>query len=825
MKITRARAYVGPNVIAATPLVHLIVDPEGAEDWPGTSPAGAPSAALLRLLPGLGDHADRGGRAGSFAGELRSSAALPRAYVAARIAAELQRGAGEIVKPAGARRRADGRWDLFFGYDDPDIGLRAGQAAVQLALSLLPPADATTSGRVLAAFRRRAEALALDPTTRALLAEAARRDIPWFVLDRAAGIVQLGQGHRLRRLRGSVTDATPALATWLQRDRSAIHRIFAELQLPVPPQARVQQADAAVQAAERLGYPVAVKPALTGRGASCLDLKDAAAVRAAFEHARQAGPNVIVERHVDGNRYRAFCVGGALIAVTQQPGGAAELPAALDVTASLHPDNRCMLAYAARVAGLEVVGIDFVTPDVAQSYRDVASALCAVDTAPALPPTRSDGEPARGAAAAVIDRLFPPGDSGRIPIAAVTGTNGKTTTSRMLTHILRHAGEEIGVRVVGRATTEGVHVGDSLIAKGDYAGGVGARLLLRDPAVEAAVLETARGGLVKIGMAVAWCEVGAVLNVADDHLGLHGLETLEDMAAIKECVAQAARKLAVLNADDPRCLAMAALKEPDQTCLFTLRPLDEGLRAELGRGCLVIGLEEADGTETICLRRGDAVDPVIAAARIPATLNGAARHNVQNAMAAVGLAYGLGVSIPRIAESLAAFRGDHADNPGRLNVFEGYPFKVVHDSAHNPHGMRVLCEALRHIPASGRRICVVTGIGVRHGEHIQEVAEIIAREFDVFICSRREKIRLVSEVTRDFPLEEVPQRLAAALAGQGVDPARIVTIDLDTEAVDRGLATAREGDLLVLLTGMVDWTWDRLMAFGETAADARRRPA
>ena len=336
-------------------------------------------------------------------------------------------------------------------------------------------------------------------------------------------------------------------------------------------------------------------------------------------------------------------------------------------------------------------------------------------------------------------------------------------------------------------------------------------MLFNDPSVDAAVLETSRGGIVKSGLGFSWCDVGAVLNVAEDHLHLHGVETLDDLAQAKACVARAARDRAVLNADDPRCLAMAEEKAPQQVCLFTLGDLSESLRARIAQGSLAITLEQRDGAETICLHRDGGTEPVVAAADIPATLGGAARHNIQNAMAAIGLAQGLGIPLAEIAVALARFRSDYSDNAGRLNFFEGFPFQVVHDFAHNPPGMRVLCDTLRQIPVAGRRICVLSGIGHRHPEHIRPVAELIAGQFDVFICSRRESMTHLTEITRDFPLQEIPARIAEALRAEGVASEAIQTIDLDTEAVDQGLEMAREGDLVALLTGTVEWTGARVL--------------
>lgn len=905
MKIVKARAYVGGNYIAPEPLVHFVVRVDGNDSWPTGAIGAACSERLLRLLPDLAQRpAD--GTAETFAARLHRAPAVTLARAAAEVGSALLASTGGIWKAAGARRggaQADGGLHhLYFGYDDPDIGLLAGRTAIDIVLALLPPdlrpasdlpanAEAATA---LAVFQQRAAAMALDQTAVALVKEAERRDIPWFVLERPRRIVELGHGCHRRRIRETVTSGTGAIATWLQNDKTATVRLLQRLHIPVPLQAVARSAEAAVREARRIGFPVVIKPLNMGKGKGIsLDLRDDDAVRAAVTLAQQHGREVIVERFIAGMDHRALVVDGRLIAAARRipaavtgdgsrsvtqlvaavnaeplrgvgfsrlmnrieldgqadalllrqgytrdsvpPAGAVVYlrgtanistgGTAVDVTDSVHPENRWMLERVARVVGLDVAGVDFITPDISRSYREVGGAVCEVNASPGLRPhqvaARVPGAVPRDVVGPIVDMLFPGGGNGRIPIAAITGTNGKTTTSRMLAHILRHAGSEIGVGVIGLVTTHGVTIGEQVVAKGDFSGITGARVVLGDPLVEAAVLETARGGIVMGGLGFDWCDVGAVLNVADDHLGLQGINTLDELAEVKQRVAQAARRLAVLNADDARCRAMAALKPPAQLCLFTLRGLDRFLESRLASGASVISLQTCDGQEFVTLHRNARSEILVATAAIPATLGGAARHNVQNAMAAAGLALGLGISLRGISRGLISFRSDHADNPGRLNVHEGLPFKVVHDSAHNPAGIAVVCDTLKAIPIPGKRICVLSGVGYRHGHHIAEIARLVAGQFDFIICSRREKLPDYTEVVRDFPLEEVPRRLAEALIAAGASPDSLQIVDLDTEAVDRGLAMAREGDLLVLLTGLVEWTWDRVLRFADNAKSTR----
>ncbi|NIA67835.1 cyanophycin synthetase [Pelagibius litoralis] len=891
MKIIKARAYVGPNIIAPTPLVHLSVEIDGPECWPDGDIGRSCADALLKLMPGLTGHPGQSNQPNGFASDLATAKGPPLGHIAARVAVELQGLDRSSTNPVGLRRKDGSRTaDIFFHYHDPDIGLWAGQAAISIVLSLLPPdarpantlPDSLSPEQVLTAFQSRSQAMALDQTALALIAEAERREIPWFVLDRARHMVQFGQGRHLRRIRETVTDTTPQISAMIQRDKASTHRLFASVHLPVPRQAVVRDPEAAVRAAHQMGTAVVVKPldGSKGRGITVRPTGDEA-IRSAFNLARQHCELVAVESYINGSDHRVLVVSGKILAaalrlpaavtgdgkstITQlvaeknkdprrgigfaklmnrielddetermlgkrgytadsipDTGKLVELRGtanistggtSIDVTDKVHPENRSMLERAARVSGLDVVGIDFLTPDIGRSYREVGGAICEINSSPGLRPHQIAEGPPRDVVGPIIDMLFPEKHNGRIPIAAITGTNGKTTTSRMLAHILRIAGAEIDVRSVGLVTTDGVHIDGDLVAQGDFAGGTGARVVLRDPAVEVAVLETSRGGIIKSGMAFDWCDVGAVLNVRADHLGYDGIETLDEMATLKSKVVEAARSLVVLNADDTRCLALAAKKQPQQVCLFTAGGLRDTLRQHIDKGGLAISLEEQSRGLALVLHKATSSDTVIPVAEIPATLGGAARHNVENAMAAVGLALGLGIRRENIAAALASFDSDHNCNPGRLNVFDGHPFKVVIDYAHNPDGLGAVCDTLRSLKTDGRRICVLAAFGHWHGEHIQEVADMVADKFDSFICSRNVRRSDDLEPLRGFPSQDIPKRLATALLGHRLDPANVTVVDSDKEATDRGLEIAEAGDLLTIFTGQPDWAWNRVVNY------------
>ncbi len=887
MKVVKASAYVGPNIVAPVPGIHLQWTQERSLHWPTRGEDSACTERLLGLLPGLAEHPGRENEPRALAEHLRATPPLPLGYVIARIATELQRLEGDALQAAIFRQNEDGRIaNVFFRYRDPEIGLLAGHTAITLALALLPQKikdEIDVSGRtsaeaVIADFRSQRKRLGLDQTARALIGKAEERDIPWFVVNRGKRVVQLGQGCHARRICESITSVTPHIAAMLQNDKAATNRLLSSVYLPVPQQVLVTNAEAAVKAARQIGLPIVVKPhnAIKGRGITLQPDTDEA-IRAAFAHAREQSPYVLVEKHIPGDDHRALVVGGRMVAVAKRVPAAvigdgkstiAELVAeanndprrgtgfsrimnlivlddqadqlltrqghfrnsvptdkevvylrgtanlatggtAVDVTSRVHPVNQRMLERTARMLELDVAGIDFITPDISRPYREVQGAICEVNASPGLRAHLVE-KSSPDVLGPILDLLFPKATNGRIPIAAVTGTNGKTTTSRMLAHILRAGGSDIGVNVVGLTTTNGVYINGDQILKGDLAERTGASVLLRDSSVEAAVLETARGGLARLGFAADWCDVGAVMNVASDHLGYDGINSLDEMAALKGRVAEAARKLALLNADDPRCLALADLKEPHQVGLVSMGPLTNRLSDCVANGGIALTLEQSPEGPMIALHHAGTQTPLLPALQIPASLGGAAMHNVQNAMFAAGLALGLGISPANIAKALKDFQNDPEHNFARFNVFDIPPFKAVLDYAHNPAGLKVTCDALRAIPANGRRICVLANVGSRQQEHYAEIAELIADRFDLFLCSFNERTARRAEAVRGFPSSEIPQRLAKALADKGVEETRIRVIASARDAVEAALATAQKGDLVLLLSGEPDWCHERI---------------
>ncbi|HEX3532081.1 MAG TPA: cyanophycin synthetase [Thermoanaerobaculia bacterium] len=723
----------------------------------------------------------------------------------------------------------------------------------------------------LVSLVRLAQRRAFGPSTGSLVQAAEARDIPWIRLNDRS-LVQLGHGKFQRRIQATVTSETRHTAVEIASDKRLTNQILHALGLPVPRQRMVYDAEEAVAAAEHLGYPVVVKPldGNHGRGVS-INLRDAEQVRAGFEEAYERASTVIVETFQEGHDYRILVVDGKVIAVSQRVPGhvvgdgthtiaelvdivnrdprrgvghekvltrleldpqalrlledaghteATVLPAgeifylrstgnlstggtAIDKTDVLHHDNRVMAERAVKAIGLDVGGVDYISPDIARSHQEVGGAIVEINAAPGfrmhVAPT--EGKP-RDAAGPVLDMLFPKGTPCRIPIAAITGTNGKTTTTRMVGHILKLSGFTVGM-----ATSDGVYIDGVLTVKGDMTGPWASHLVLRDPSVDAAVLETARGGIVRSGLGWRKCRVGAVLNVASDHLGMGGIHGLDDLAEVKRVVVEVAQDFCVLNADDERVAAMAG-HSPGEPIWVTMDHTNERVRQHIQNRGRAMVLEEGMNGRMIVLYVGEEHIPLLWARQIPATFEGHALHNVQNAMFAAAITLAMGISLDNIRNGLRTFTADFFQTPGRLNFYYQHPFRVLLDYAHNPHGMTAMARMVRELNVLGRRIGVISAPGDRRNHDIRELAHAAAPAFDLIILREDDNRR-----GRDTG--EVGELLRQGLIEAGFPAERIAPEIYDEEAaVQRALETAQPGDLVVIFGDNLERSWRQIVNFG-----------
>jgi cyanophycin synthetase len=475
---------------------------------------------------------------------------------------------------------------------------------------------------------------------------------------------------------------------------------------------------------------------------------------------------------------------------------------AIDVTDIVHPDNRDMAVRAIKAIGLDIGGVDFLTDDIGKSYKEIGGGICECNAAPGfrMHVAPSEGTP-RDVAGKVIDMLFPAGSKASIPIAGITGTNGKTTTSRMLASIMKSAGFTTGM-----TSTDGVYIDGHLTVKGDMTGPTSAQIVLRDPSVDFAVMETARGGILKRGLGYTSCDVGACLNVTADHLGQRGIDTVEQLAQIKRVVVEVAKDVVVLNADDHLCLEMADFCQAERICYITLDSGHGLVREHIRGGGMAVVLEKGINGDMITIYDKGSHIPLLWTHLIPATIEGKAMHNVQNAMFATAMAYSFNTSLEDIRQGLRIFNTSFYQAPGRLNIYDEHPFKVILDYAHNPAAIQTITDLATRLDVTGKRRIVMAMPGDRRNEDFVEAADIVAKGFDAFICK-------ADDDRRRRGYDEVPLILKDTLLKAGIPESAIEIIPSEQEAVEKGMQDCKKGDLLIILGDNITRCWKQIVHF------------
>ncbi|MEB3291399.1 MAG: cyanophycin synthetase [Leptolyngbya sp.] len=455
---------------------------------------------------------------------------------------------------------------------------------------------------------------------------------------------------------------------------------------------------------------------------------------------------------------------------------------AIDRTDEIHPDNVWIAQRIAKTIGLDIAGIDIVTTDISKPLREMDGVIVEVNAAPGLRMHICPSEGiARNVAEPILDMLFPPGTPARVPIVSITGTNGKTTTTRLIAHIFKQTGQ-----VVGYTTTDGIYIGENLVEAGDTTGPQSAQVILQDPTVEVAILETARGGMLRSGLAFKACDVGVVLNVAADHLGIGDIETVEDLAHLKSIVAETTRPsgYAVLNADDPLVAAMAQ-RVKGQVAYFSMDPHNELLRKHTQQGGLAAIYEHG----YLSILKGDWLLRIEQAEKVPLTMGGLAPFQIANALAASLAAFAQGVSIEHIRQALHSFQSGAQQTPGRMNLFNLGRFHALVDYAHNPASYEALGGFVKNWP--GRCIGVVGGPGDRRDEDFIALGKLAGQIFDEVIVKE-------DDDTRGRPRGDAAKWIVHGLE-EVPTAASYRTILNETEAVNTALDAAPDDSLVVIL--------------------------
>ncbi|WP_437956284.1 cyanophycin synthetase [Sorangium sp. So ce119] len=871
MRIITIRTLQGPNVFASWPVLRMTLD---LEDLNETSSAQVPGFVdrLLGLLPGLAEHHCSRGKPGGFVERLREGTYW--GHIVEHVALQLSEPAGiGVTYGKTVYAGAPGLYDVVVEFENEAAMRLLLEAAFELVTAVLEGKPYDVAAKVAEAAQV-AEETALGPSTRAVVKAAEKRGIPWSRLNDESLLV-FGHGKHRRFVQATTSCNTSCVAVEIAGNKQLTKELLERAGVPTPRGIVVRTAGEAARALGELRAPVVVKPldGNQGKGVS-LNLCTEAQVREAFDIAREYRSRVLVEEMVSGRNYRVLVVNGRVVAASerlpahvvgdgqrtvaelialenQNPLRASghngvltkivvddvvraglvkqgrsldEVPAAgerfflresvnlstggiaRDVTDEIHPDTTRLCERAARAIDLDICGIDLVADDIAQPLG--RGAIIELNAAPGIRMHEhpSEGKP-RDVGGAIVEMLYPPGTPSRIPIISITGTNGKTTTTRMVGHILGATGATVGM-----TTTEGIHVGGHCVESGDTTGPGSARTILFDPTVDIAVLETARGGIVRRGLGYDWSDVAIMTNIGPDHLGQDGIESVDDLLWIKMVVAERVREggTLVLNAEDPLLAAVPEhrrMKKLSRNIVFfSLDPSNAVLRDHVARGGTGYTLRDGAIVE---LQRGVELR-IIRAADIPATFAGAALFQVANAMAAIAACRAQGVMVETIQRSLRTFEAC-TRNSGRMNLYQLDDNYVLVDYGHNPGAFRATCALAAQW--EGRRI---TGIVSLPGDRSNALLEACACEI-----AEGGFHRIIAKddgERRGRAPGEVPALLQRVV--KEVRPGQLCqVVPGEREAVEHALATAEPGEVIVLFTEEAPRMGEMLTRMGAVAVN------
>ncbi len=721
----------------------------------------------------------------------------------------LQQAGGHRVTEQGVvpDQQGHGYW-VWFQYDHDAVAA----AAVLLSLKLLTELEPLVSmpdmegeavelqEESLAGFLAVARPRVLPRDAEAIVRAAQAREIPCVKLERPPyqgvqggfrirpnGLLKLGHCAHQLIIDGTLCVSRHGDLLPLLHKPAARRTVLADLQLPLtrtdPQAGNCALSKHALRSAERIGYPIRlIVTASNGQIFQWPDISSAGQLRKTLDSARRYGSQIDLQAMVQGDDWYLLLVGKEVLALMH--GGQEQ---------SLHQLAVETFESAVKLAdklSSGVLWLQLRCADIGRALNDTGGALLDFDLAPKLDELLANNQPLLDrVATAFVDYLFPPGSESRVPVVAVTGTNGKTTSCRMIEAIARKSG-----RGTGLACTGGIFVNGRMIAK-EGKGGSGRQFrLFEQEQVDFVVMEEYFGSILRAGFAYPFCDVAVCTNVTEDHLGRIGVYDLEGIAASKVLAIKRARIAAVLNADNVYSLGMISEAVAENIGLVSLKLGATELKLQLDRPGMVCVLETEQGEPWLVIYQNSQRKPLMAERGIPATFQGSAKHNTSNAMhAALACAF-MGFTLEQIQSALAGFSTDYHTAPGRLNRMEGLPFQFIMDYAHNLDGFRAICRYTDQQQVTGRKILCLAFAGDRQNREIEQAISYLNGHFDHFICRRYYGLR-------GREPEEIPRLLERYLLEAGV-PGTAIQLELDPgKAVQAALASAMPGDLLLVLAG------------------------
>jgi cyanophycin synthetase len=866
MRIENIKALRGANYYSRRPVVVMTLD---LEDHAEVMTTDIPNftQTLLGYLPSLEDHRCGEGVKGGFVKRLRGGTLL--SHVVEHIALELQYIAYMDVGFGRSRQTdRPGVYHVIYSYWIEEAGVLAGREAVSLVTAILGGSSYDVEATIKR-LEGILDEYHLGPSTTSIVDEAERRGITVIRLDDYNLVQLGEGKYRKRiqatitsqtSMLGVETAGNKRLTKRMLED--------AGIPVPKGYVARTLEEALADAVDLGYPLAVKPLDGHHGKGVT-INVRDDNGLKAAFELAAEYSSRVIVERFVSGRDYRLLVIDGSFVAgARREPahvigdgtrtiaqlieiengnpmrGYGHEKPmtrlsvspltrrllsergytlesvipegetfnlqltanmstggTATDVTDHVHASNRFLAERVARIIGLDIAGVDLIAPTIESSILRNGGVVVEVNAAPGL---RMHLAPSRGTprnvAAPVLDMLFPPGAPHDVPIISVTGTNGKTTTVRLCAHIMRMAGYSVGM-----TTTDGIYIKGRLIAEGDMSGPYSAGVVLRDPTIDCAVFETARGGLLRDGLGYKSADVGVILNVGEDHIGIGEIRDVYDLAHLKSLVAEVVRPggHSVLNADDPLCVEMAE-RCTERVVFFTMSPMNRAAQRHLDRGGTAVIYQNG----YITLADNDTVRPVVRAADVPITMEGRATFNIANALAATAAAWAMGRTIDQIREGLISFFPSPSHMLGRMNLVPVGPFWVMIDYAHNPEAYEALVGYLRKTEHA-RITVVMNAVGDRRDRDIVAMATAVSRA-----CQRAFLYEDPAYLRGRTP-GEIIELLRQGFSGGGMSPEAVDVIADEEAAIRKALETAQTDELVVIMTARSRDTVDLVNRYKE----------
>jgi cyanophycin synthetase len=854
MKILKIQALRGPNLwsVQRKKLIQMRLDLEEMEQFPTNKIEGF-RERIEAMFPTMIEHRCSEGVRGGFFSRIERGTWM--GHVIEHIALEIQTLAGMETGFGRTREtKTPGVYNVVFSYTEESVGMFAAESSVAIAEALIAGTEYDVEADIQK-MREIRERVRLGPSTGSIVDEAVARDIPWIRLGTNSlvqlgyGVNQMRfQATITCKTSNIAVDiacnkeetkrmldlaSIPVASGSICVDEEDLENTIKKIGYPIVIKpldgnhgkgasinvVTREDAVSGLAYAQKYSRRVIVEKFITGFDFRVLVIDNKLVAAAKREPAHVIGDgkqtiqqlieetnrdprrgygheNVLTQIDVDRDTLDLLEKLNYTVDTVPKNGEIVYLKStanlstggtSIDVTDMMHPENIFLCERISRVIGLDICGIDIMAENLTQPLKENGGCILEVNAAPGfrmhLAP--SEGLP-RNVAAPVIDMLYPPGKPSRIPIIAVTGTNGKTTTTRLLAHIVKNNGYKVGF-----TTSDGIYIQNHMMEKGDTTGPLSAEYILKDPTVEFAVLETARGGILRSGLGFSRCDIAIITNIQEDHLGLADIHTLDDLARVKSVVVRSVKKdgWAILNAEDEQCLKIAN----ELSCNIAYFSMDENnptVQKFAKEGKIVAVYENG----FITIKKGEWKIRVERATHVPLTLGGKAKFMIANALAATLASYLWGFKTEDISLSLQTFIPSAAQTPGRMNIFDFKKFKVLIDFAHNPAGYRGVEEYLATVEAS-KKIGIIAGVGDRRDEDIRECATIAARMFDHIIIRQEKHLRGRTE-------EEIIGLIMEGINASGRNVTHEI-ITKEVEAIKHAINSAQEGTFITALSDVV----------------------